>query len=71
MTELYVSLTMDSVDKVCEVKGIPIGKFWDWLGNIKFKEDAGNLTPERAEEIRRNIDQLIAEYVSTYVESRE
>lgn len=64
MTEQYVKQVMEKVDRVCEIEGVGIGKFWDWLGNVKFREDDGDLSQGRAEEIRRNIYQLIKEYKS-------
>ncbi len=63
MAELYVEAVIDRVASTCKTRGIGEGLFWDWLGNIKFKEDNGNLTPERAMFIKQNIDSLLNEYL--------
>jgi len=63
MTELYVERVMGIVTKYCQDKQISEGLFWDWLGNVKFKEDGGNLTPERASLISQDIASLSEEYI--------
>ena len=62
MAELYVENTVDVVSRACDAAGVSEGYFWDWLGNHKFKEDGGNLTRTRAEQIRRTISALLQEY---------
>ncbi len=62
MAEQYVELVMERVAEVCGRNNINEGEFWDWLGNVKFKEDNGNLTIERATLIRQNVPQLLNEY---------
>ena len=64
MAELYVENTVDVVSRACDAVGVNEGYFWDWLGNQKFKEDGGDLTPARAEQIRRTIPALLREYQS-------
>ena len=64
MAELYVENTMDVVSRACDAAGVGEGYFWDWLGNHKFKEDGGDLTQARAQQIRRTISALLREYQS-------
>ena len=64
MAELYVEITVDVVSRACDAAGVGESYFWDWLGNHKFKEDEGNLTRARAEQIRRTIPALLREYQS-------
>ena len=63
MAELYVENTVDVVSRACDAVGVNEGYFWDWLGNHKFKEDGGNLTQARAQQIRRTISALLREYM--------
>ncbi len=62
MIEPYVVQVMNDVSKYCQDKEICEGLFWGWLGNNKFKQDNGNLTPDRASFISKNIDFLFKEY---------
>ena len=60
--EQYVREVVDTVSRACEDAKIPESFFWHWLGNSKFKRDNGNLTTERARQIRLYIDELIREF---------
>lgn len=62
MVEEYVLRVIEVVETACEAQGLSDSLFWDWLGNKKFKEDDGNLTPERASEIILNLDLLLREF---------
>ena len=62
MIELYVKVVTDKVSQACQEVDISEACFWDWLGNTKFKEDNGNLTPGRASEIGEALRTLITEY---------
>ena len=63
MTERYVEIIMDKVTNACNAKGIGEGFFWHWLGNVRFKEDKGELTSGRASFIEHNINSLLNEYL--------
>ena len=58
MAEQYVESIMDFVERKAREKRISEASFWHWLGNVKYKEDGGNLSVERAAEIRQNITKI-------------
>ena len=62
MTVQYVIDVMSLVEEATRARGVPEGLFWDWLGNSKFVEDEGDLTPERAEQISRQLGALLDEW---------
>ena len=64
MTERYVEDVMRVVEAVTRKEGINDLIFWDWLGNTKFAGDHGDLTPERASQITREIETLLREFYS-------
>lgn len=62
MAEPYVESVMRVVSNACQRNGISESHFWHWLGNTRFKGDNGNLTPERAKQIKDDVEDLITEY---------
>lgn len=62
MAEQYVEAMIDVVIRETARRGVNELLFWEWLGNAKFKEDKGNLTQERASQIRREVQTLLDEY---------
>ena len=59
----YVEDCMAAVARSTSLRRVSEGLFWDWLGNVKFREDEGTLTMERATQIRATLDELLDEYL--------
>ncbi len=56
---------IDTAEKRMLVFGIgtaEVCSLWDWLGNVKYKNDDGNLTVERAGEIVEKMPELVREW---------
>ena len=51
------------VEYACEQHQAHVGYFLDWLRNVRFAQDAGDLTVERAEEVIQDAEKLVEEFL--------